>query len=123
VVKKLVESEPQILNKPVMKIVDETTMKIHFDVLQLRKRLPLHERELLEELERIVRHHKKYGKICVVLRTGGFMVGDFAVNRFYKVLVADIEITLCDVEKVWSGFDWEVKSFRGLKVERVIKVV
>jgi hypothetical protein len=117
------EPEPKILNKPVMKIVDETTMKIHFDVLQLRKRLPLHERELLEELERIVRHHKKYGKICAVLRTGGFMVGDFAVDGFYKVLVSDIEITLRDVEKVWSGFDWEVKSFRGLKVERAVKVV
>jgi hypothetical protein len=123
VVNILVEPEPQILNKPVMKTVDETTVKIHFDVLQLKKKLPLSERELLEEVEKIVRHHKKYGKICAVLRTGGFMVGDFAVDRFYKVLIADIEITLYDVEKAWSGFDWEVKSFRGLKVEKVIKVM
>jgi hypothetical protein len=117
------EPEPQMFNKPVLKEVNETTMKIHLDVLQLRKRLPLFERALLDELEKIVRHHRKYGEICSILRTGGVLVGDFAVDRFYKVLVADIEITLYYVEKEWNGFDWVVKNFKGVKVERVVRVM
>ena len=117
------EPEPQIFNKPVIKEVNETTMKIHLDVARLRKRLPLCERALLDELEKIVRHHRKYGEISNVLRTGGVLIGDFAVDRFYKVLITDIEITLYDVEKEWNGFDWVINGFKGLKVEKVVRVV
>jgi hypothetical protein len=117
------QSEPQIFNKPVIKVVDETTMKIHFDIAQLKRKLPLIEQMFLEELKKIVKHHTKFNNICAMLRTGGFFLGDFAVDGIYKVLVGDIEITLYDVEKVWKGFGWEITSFKGLKVERIIKVL
>ena len=118
----MTELEPQIFNKPLFKTVDETTMKIHLDVMQLRKKLPMPYTELREILKNIVKHHVGYVDGVVELRQTAVLVGDFAIEKIYKFYTSGVEITMYGVEKVWNGFDWVVKSFSGLKVEKVVLV-
>jgi hypothetical protein len=122
-VKKMFEPEPQIFNKPVLKKVDEDCIKIHLDLNQLRNHLPKTYYMFRETVKNIVKHHRGHADVVAELRRTGAIFGDTAIESIHKFLISNIEITLYDVEKEWNGFDWEVKSFRGLKVEKVMKVM
>jgi len=113
--------EPSMFNKNVLvhKWVDEDCVRIYNDIAYLRRRLPMNEMAFLETIKKIVRHHAKYADFIGMLRTGGFLKGDYAVDGIYKVYVLPVEVTLYDVEKVWRGFGWEITDFSGLKVEKI----
>ena len=117
------EPEPQIFNRPVVKTVDEDCVKIHLDMIQLRKHLPKPLTIFRETVKNIVKRHRGYADGVVELRRTGEIFGDTAIISIFKILVSNIEVTLYDVEEEWNGFDWVVKGFRGLKVEKVVRVM
>jgi hypothetical protein len=117
------EPEPQIFNRPVLKKVDEDCVKVYLDLIQLRRHLPKTYYMFRETVKNIVKHHTGYGDIVSELRKTGAIFGDTAIESIHKLLISSIEITLYDVEKEWNGFDWVIKNFKGVKVEKVVRVM
>jgi hypothetical protein len=118
----MLELEPQIFNRPVLKSVDEDCMKIYFDVLQLRKKLPMSWNQFRETLRKVIEYHLGYKCWWTELRTGSVLLGNYAIDNWYKFYCGGIEITMRGVEKEWNGFDWIIKNFRVQKVEKVVMV-
>jgi hypothetical protein len=117
------ESEPQIFNKPVLKKVDEDCVKVYLDLIQLRRHLPKTYYMFKETVKNIVKHHIGYGDIVSELRKTGAIFGYTAIISIYKILVGSIEVTMYDVEEEWNGFNWIIKDFKGVKVEKVVGVM
>ena len=116
------EPEPRIFNVPVARSVDETAVKIFFDLLELRRKLPMPWQQFREMLIKIIEHHTGYKCDWTELRAGGVLQGNISINDWYKFYCNSIEITLRNVVKERDGFDWIIKDFRVQKVERVVLV-